>query len=1131
MAAWTLSGVSASFPLFDESLPVVNPHLTLSSSGNLAFGTVDSPNPLLSSSPAVPSLTGSHLADNVKSFGSIDADGSSDPSAVKGASRASAAASPLPAGSPAPKKELNLHSLFGAKPQQNGITPSMASSVHSPNQANVATSTTAARRQSMSQNGPSGVPPAAYPYQNYPGQPHLRPPQGNGLPASRSPMSPHAMAQPQFGNQMPVHLQQGFRPPQGQQMQQGAPQVRPNGIPQGMMGQQRNSMMMGQPYGMPGYPMMPFPQGQYYVSQVTASIAIHLLTTQGQYTPYDSPQYAQWAAAQHQPGFNMGVSPRGPPASLGQSGTSPSPLASTLPTSGGPSPVPTPAVRPGALGLPQAPSSSASNNSIPSTPSRPTNAQSPAPFSPSAMSSTSTPFSMSTAASSFTPTARPSRAIVIKRDDGSVIDIKAVAGSKPAAASSPAPAKPAAPAGDDAPAAPQVKKPTLPVIVRLESEDQKKKRLEEEAQKKRIREEEAREAEERKERNERRAREQAEKTAQEEKERTESEAKAKADEEKRKSEEALAAQQAADKKLAEEQAAVAAAAEEADASEKREKEAQTKHDEAEEARKAVDSEVHVSLTTPAASTVPSPAASPRLGGAASLPPKPQATPSASRVFPTVDTSAATTSPALSEDKTPSRAAASLTKAQPISDLTSITYPESAQAPQPALNSDAQNGKYRYDRDFLLQFAEVCKEKPESLPNLEDIGLEADNGGSGFGSSRGGPRSARSGMGPPSARSGTGLGIPGIAGGRQGFPTQGMGSFTMGTFGSGGSLRGTDSEARYKASLSRGGMARTPSQAGPGLGGLPPMGGSSSRGGPRNRGLRRGTQDPRASQIDDGTAPLVTSQNAWVRTRGADNDESSPIYVERKVKALLNKLTAENFDSISKQILDWANKSKNETDGFTLKLVIKLIFEKATDEAHWSAMYARLCKLMHESLDEGVHETIEGRDMAGGHLFRKYLLNRCQMDFEAGWKAREDAATAAAAKSEEDQKQLAKQAKEAEEGGDKSGEAVMLSDEYYIAQKAKRRGLGLVQLVGELYKAEMIGKGVIKTCFLKLLGNVDTPDEEDIESACKLLTTVGPMYEEQSRENVAVVMERLQMVIKGETLPSRIKFMVLVSFEV
>ncbi|KZP02569.1 ARM repeat-containing protein [Athelia psychrophila] len=59
----------------------------------------------------------------------------------------------------------------------------------------------------------------------------------------------------------------------------------------------------------------------------------------------------------------------------------------------------------------------------------------------------------------------------------------------------------------------------------------------------------------------------------------------------------------------------------------------------------------------------------------------------------------------------------------------------------------------------------------------------------------------------------------------------------------------------------------------------------------------------------------------------------------KVKGLLNKLTMEKFDSISDQIITWDNKSGTEKDSRTLIQVIGIVFEKATDEATWSEMYA------------------------------------------------------------------------------------------------------------------------------------------------------------------------------------------------
>lgn len=91
------------------------------------------------------------------------------------------------------------------------------------------------------------------------------------------------------------------------------------------------------------------------------------------------------------------------------------------------------------------------------------------------------------------------------------------------------------------------------------------------------------------------------------------------------------------------------------------------------------------------------------------------------------------------------------------------------------------------------------------------------------------------------------------------------------------------------------------------------------------------------------------------TPTSDPVPNNSLVVERKVKGLLNKLTMEKFDKLSDQILTWANKSEEEKDGATLISVIKLIFEKATDEGAWSKMYAHLCWKMTEQISPNVQD--------------------------------------------------------------------------------------------------------------------------------------------------------------------------------
>ncbi len=172
--------------------------------------------------------------------------------------------------------------------------------------------------------------------------------------------------------------------------------------------------------------------------------------------------------------------------------------------------------------------------------------------------------------------------------------------------------------------------------------------------------------------------------------------------------------------------------------------------------------------------------------------------------------------------------------------------------------------------------------------------------------------------------------------------------------------------------------------------------------------------------------LVVRTSTIPRLLPSQSNLLDPSMVQRKVKAALNKMTPEKFDKISDQILLIALQSKDEEDGRTLRQVIQLTFEKATDEAHWAQMYAKFCKRMLEMMSPEIRDTTildkAGNVVNGGALFRKYLLNRCQEEFERGWKL---------------------DLPQPKEGENK--ETVMLSDEYYetAAAKASRAGSSAV----------------------------------------------------------------------------------------
>jgi MIF4G domain len=268
------------------------------------------------------------------------------------------------------------------------------------------------------------------------------------------------------------------------------------------------------------------------------------------------------------------------------------------------------------------------------------------------------------------------------------------------------------------------------------------------------------------------------------------------------------------------------------------------------------------------------------------------------------------------------------------------------------------------------------------------------------------------------------------------------------------------------------------------------------------------------------SPVEVLVNRWAATvpplSGSGLDDESPEMMERKIKALMNKLTMERFDSISDQIIAWVNRSGKEKDGRTLIQLSKLIFEKATDEATFSDMYARLCRKMVEQISPKVQDdsikNAEGKPFAGGQLFRRHLLIRCQEDFERGWVATGEMATVSAA-ARAAEAQAVKGANEKIKAG---GDSELYSDEDYAAANAKRRRLGLIHFIGELFKSQILTERILHECIKKLLSNVENPQEEEVEALCTLLWTVGSLLDTvKARAHIDVYFSRMREWTKNK----------------
>ncbi|KAL5627716.1 hypothetical protein BROUX41_003869 [Berkeleyomyces rouxiae] len=463
-----------------------------------------------------------------------------------------------------------------------------------------------------------------------------------------------------------------------------------------------------------------------------------------------------------------------------------------------------------------------------------------------------------------------------------------------------------------------------------------------------------------------------------------------------------------------------------------------------------------------------------------------------------------------EPAQPSAALQSLKSARFLTVMNSELYPSGILSPNPALNSAvSKKGKtFQYDSAFLLQFKSVFTEQPsvEFQSQVKTlIGEDHNRGGSARSST---PRTGSS-KGTPNP-----IGAPiggGFGSGRMGGPngilprssTNPIGQFGRGSgFGSNRNMSGNNIPNSPRVGSSRGG---------------------------RNNSNRPPKVDKQAAQMPLTAGieikPIIVSESGWKPTSisqkasgpaaAPGNAVMEPAMVQRKVKAALNKMTPENFDRISEQILAIAAQSKDENDGRTLRQVIQLTFEKATDESHWASMYAKFCQRMLESTSNEIKDDSvknkNGNVVCGGALFRKYLLNRCQEEFERGWKVNMPGV----------------------ENG-KPGEAVLLSDEYYAAAAAKRRGLGLVQFIGEVYKLGMLTDRIMHVCIHGLVDFTGEPDEHVVESLCKLLTTIGGVLANSRNTNppdrnltlMAAYFDRIQNMMDFPGLNSRLRFMLL-----
>uniref|UniRef100_A0AAY4EAN0 Eukaryotic translation initiation factor 4 gamma, 3a n=1 Tax=Denticeps clupeoides TaxID=299321 RepID=A0AAY4EAN0_9TELE len=247
--------------------------------------------------------------------------------------------------------------------------------------------------------------------------------------------------------------------------------------------------------------------------------------------------------------------------------------------------------------------------------------------------------------------------------------------------------------------------------------------------------------------------------------------------------------------------------------------------------------------------------------------------------------------------------------------------------------------------------------------------------------------------------------------------------------------------------------------------------------------------------------LKKSENAWkpgLKREGPTDDPDSLKTQDlfRKVRSILNKLTPQMFNQLMKQVAELTIDTEER-----LKGVIDLVFEKAIDEPSFSVAYGNMCRCLATlkvPMADKPNTTVN---------FRKLLLNRCQKEFERDkvddvvFERKQKELDSAATTSERDRLQ-----EELEEAKD----------------KARRRSIGNIKFIGELFKLKMLTEAIMHDCVVKLLKN---HDEESLECLCRLLTTIGKDLDfEKAKPRMDQYFTQMEKIVKERKTSSRIRFM-------
>lgn len=285
--------------------------------------------------------------------------------------------------------------------------------------------------------------------------------------------------------------------------------------------------------------------------------------------------------------------------------------------------------------------------------------------------------------------------------------------------------------------------------------------------------------------------------------------------------------------------------------------------------------------------------------------------------------------------------------------------------------------------------------------------------------------------------------------------------------------------------------------------------------PGRNGAQGGNRRNRVdAPMDIEIVPLAQSENRYKPLK----DLPANVELLRAVNSILNKLTPEKFDTLVDKVIDLKIDS-----AALLRDVVTSVFEKALAEPNYSPVYAEFCVKLSARLPSF---PANENDTQNTHNFKRLILNQCQQEFE-----NQDGAVSESGELAPGRVTLA------------AFEAMNDEEKNEHLAKLKRRTLGTIRFIGELFVRAMLAAKIMRNCIALLVGDAEAPNEENMEALCKLLETVGKLLDNKAQpanhdflNNVFLELERLAQPPSAANrdrteagrpvLSSRLRFMIL-----